>query len=91
MHISLYDYENKVIRPVGDPRVHFVLNCMVVDFPRLPDKPFARDMLDSQLNEASFEFLKVFFSVSTKIISNLPSTILEIFLAVLSSNITIPK
>jgi hypothetical protein len=70
MHISLYDYENKVIRPVGEPRVHFVLNCMVVDCPRLPNKPFAPDKLDSQLNEASIEFLndpkKVFVDHSKK-------------------------
>jgi hypothetical protein len=46
-HISLYDYENKIIKPMGDPRVHFALNCMVVDCPRLPDKPFAPEILDS--------------------------------------------
>lgn len=70
MHISLYDYENKVIRPMGDPRVHFALNCMVVDCPRLPNKPFAPEMLDSQLNEASVEFLndpkKIFVDHSKK-------------------------
>jgi hypothetical protein len=70
MYISLYDYENKVIRPVGEPRVHFALNFMVVDYPRLPNKPFAPDKLDSQLNEASVEFLndpkKVFVDHSKK-------------------------
>ena len=69
-HISLYDYENKIIRPMGDPRVHFALNCMVVDCPRLPDKPFTPEMLDSQLNEAAVEFLndpkKVFVDHSKK-------------------------
>ncbi|MBC8283409.1 MAG: DUF547 domain-containing protein [Nitrospinae bacterium] len=56
-HISLYDYENKIIRPAGDPRVHFALNCMVVDCPRLPDTPFTPENLDAQLNEAAIEFL----------------------------------
>ena len=69
-HISLYDYENKIIRPMGDPRVHFALNCMVVDCPRLPYKPFTPEMLDSQLNEAAVEFLndpkKVFIDHSKK-------------------------
>ncbi|MFT4577672.1 MAG: hypothetical protein ACI9UO_000487 [Nitrospinales bacterium] len=69
-HISLYDYENKIIRPIGDPRVHFALNCMVVDCPRLPNKPFIAEMLDSQLDEASVEFLndpkKVFVDHSKK-------------------------
>ncbi len=69
-HISLYDYENKIIRPMGDPRVHFALNCMVIDCPRLPKKPFTPEMLDAQLNEASVEFLndpqKVFVDHSKK-------------------------
>lgn len=70
MHISLYDYENKIIRPLGDPRVHFALNCMVVDCPRLPNKPFVPENLDSQLDEASVEFLndpkKIFVDHSKK-------------------------
>jgi hypothetical protein len=39
--ISLYDFENKVIRPLGEERVHFALNCMVVSCPRLPRRAFA--------------------------------------------------
>ena len=27
----LYDYENEVIRPIGEVRVHFALNCMARD------------------------------------------------------------
>ena len=36
MDISLYDYENNVIRALGDPRIHVALNCMSVSCPRLP-------------------------------------------------------
>jgi hypothetical protein len=53
---SLYDYENKVIRPLGEPRVHFALNCMVRDCPRLPRKPFMSGELDRQLQAATVEF-----------------------------------
>ena len=53
---SLYDYENKVIRPLGEARVHFVLNCMVRDCPRLPREPFLADTLETQLESASREF-----------------------------------
>jgi hypothetical protein len=53
---SLYNYENKVIRPLGEPRVHFALNCMVRDCPRLPREPFRADKLDSQLEAAAREF-----------------------------------
>ena len=54
--ISLYDYENKVIRPLGDPRIHFALNCMVRACPKLPKVPFAAATLDEQLDAAAREF-----------------------------------
>jgi hypothetical protein len=31
--ISLYTFENDVIRPLGEERIHFALNCMVVSCP----------------------------------------------------------
>jgi hypothetical protein len=37
--ISLYDYENDVIRPLGEERVHFALNCMAVSCPRCRASP----------------------------------------------------
>lgn len=55
--VSLYDFENKVIRPVGDERVHFALNCMVVSCPRLPREAFSADGLDRQLDSATREFM----------------------------------
>jgi hypothetical protein len=55
--ISLYDYENKVIRPLGDPRVHFALNCMVRACPRLPQTPFQAGDLDDTLNSLAREFV----------------------------------
>lgn len=54
---SLYDYENEVIRGYGDARVHFALNCMVRDCPRLPREPFRAATLDAQLDAAAREFL----------------------------------
>ena len=53
---SLYDYENDIIRPLGEPRVHFALNCMVRDCPRLPREPFLGTTLDVQLEAATREF-----------------------------------
>lgn len=53
---NLYDYENDVIRPLGDERVHFALNCMVRDCPRLPRVPFSAALLDEQLDTAAREF-----------------------------------
>lgn len=47
--ISLYDYENRVIRALGEERVHFALNCMAVSCPRLPRKPFSAATLEQDL------------------------------------------
>ncbi len=54
--ISLYDFENKVIRPIGDPRVHFALNCMARGCPRLPREPFRADLLDPELEACAQYF-----------------------------------
>ena len=54
--ISLYDYENDVIRPLGDPRVHVALNCMSVGCPRLPREPFLPDRLEAQLEREARRF-----------------------------------
>ncbi len=48
--ISLYDYENKVIRPLRDARIHFALNCMSVGCPRLPRDVFLPEKLEIQLD-----------------------------------------
>ncbi|MDT8321970.1 MAG: DUF547 domain-containing protein [Xanthomonadales bacterium] len=53
---SLYDYENGVIRPLGEARVHFALNCMVRGCPRLPREPFRAGSLERQLQDATVEF-----------------------------------
>jgi len=55
--MSLYALENRIIRPLGDPRVHFALNCMVRGCPRLPRVPFDAARLDAQLDEAARLFL----------------------------------
>jgi len=55
--ISLYALENQVIRPLGDPRVHFALNCMARSCPRLPKEPFRAETLDSDLDRLAREFL----------------------------------
>ena len=54
---SLYQLEHAVIRPLGDPRVHFALNCMVRGCPRLPREPFDPSRLDAQLEREARRFL----------------------------------
>ncbi len=54
--MSLSALETDIIRPLGDPRVHFVLNCMTISCPRLPRTPFTADALDRQRDAAAGEF-----------------------------------
>jgi len=53
---DLYTYENKVIRPLGEARMHFVLNCMVRDCPRLPKTVFRAETIEGDLQAAAVEF-----------------------------------
>ena len=55
---NLYDYEKKVILPLGEPRVHFALNCMVRSCPRLLRVPYRTETLEVQLEAATIEFLR---------------------------------
>ncbi len=54
---SLYNFENTVIRRVGEPRIHFALNCVTRSCPRLPREPFEPARLEDQLDAAAREFL----------------------------------
>jgi Protein of unknown function, DUF547 len=51
--LSLYSFENDVIRPftraIGEPRVHFALNCSARSCPVLPRTPFSAAGLDAEL------------------------------------------
>ncbi len=53
--ISLGELENRILRPMGDPRIHFALNDMARSSPRLPREPFRADQLDMEL-EATAQF-----------------------------------
>ncbi len=55
--ISLYNFENDVVRRIGEERVHFALNCMVVSCPRLPRTAFTADKIDKQLDVAARTFI----------------------------------
>lgn len=50
---SLYAFENDIIRPftraIGEPRVHFALNCSALACPALPRQPFRAATLDADL------------------------------------------
>ena len=58
--LSLYSFENDVIRPttraLNDPRVHFALNCSAVSCPVLPRVPFTAEALDAELERETQAF-----------------------------------
>jgi Protein of unknown function, DUF547 len=56
--ISLYDYENVVIRALGEPRIHVALNCMSIGCPQLPREVFVAEKLEQQLDREA----KIFFN-----------------------------
>jgi len=55
--ISLSKFENDVIRPLREERVHFALNCMVVSCPRLPRVAFSAAGLEERLDTAARNFI----------------------------------
>lgn len=54
--ISLYKYENAVVRKLNDPRMHVALNCMSVGCPRLPREAFTPERLNEQLDREAKRF-----------------------------------
>jgi hypothetical protein len=55
--LSLYDLENKVIRPqLEDARVHFALNCASAGCPELPAEAFTPARVDEQLSREARKF-----------------------------------
>ena len=46
--MSLYAFENDIIRKLNEPRIHFALNCSAVSCPVLPRTPFSADRLDEE-------------------------------------------
>jgi hypothetical protein len=54
--ISLYDLEHKVLRPLGDPRIHFAIICASRSCPFLRPRR-TRPRLDAQLDDQARQFV----------------------------------
>jgi hypothetical protein len=54
---SLNDVENNIIRPMGDPRIHFAINCAAKSCPPLRAEAFEPGRLDEQLEEQTRQFI----------------------------------
>ncbi len=47
---SLDEIEHEIIRPMGEPRIHFAVNCAALSCPALAAEPYTGDALDEQLD-----------------------------------------
>lgn len=54
---SLNEIEHAILRPMGDPRIHFAVNCASRSCPMLADTPYVGDRLDAQLDAAVERFI----------------------------------
>ena len=48
---TLDQIEHEILRPMGDARIHFAINCASVSCPDLRTEAYRAEKLDSQLNE----------------------------------------
>ncbi len=54
---SLDHIEHEILRPLGDPRIHFALVCAALSCPDLRPEPYMPETLDEQLHDAGETFL----------------------------------
>jgi len=54
---TLNGIENDVLRPMGEPRIHFAIVCASVSCPDLRHEAYQANKLDAQLNEQAASFL----------------------------------
>ena len=54
---SLNDIENTIIRPMGEPRIHFALNCAAKSCPPLANEAFVAEKLNVQLESRTRKFV----------------------------------
>ncbi|MFQ5730716.1 MAG: DUF547 domain-containing protein [Planctomycetaceae bacterium] len=53
---SLNDMEHKILRKMGDPRIHFAIVCASVSCPRLRNEAYAAKTLNDQLSDNARDF-----------------------------------
>ncbi len=56
--LTLDDIEHKIIRPLGDPRIHFAVNCASLSCPDLPLEAFKSASVREQLEAGAFRFFQ---------------------------------
>jgi hypothetical protein len=57
---SLEEIEHDILRKMGDPRIHFAINCASISCPKLSKLAYFPYKIDKQLDDATKVFLKDF-------------------------------
>ena len=55
--ISLNFIEHSILRKMNEPRIHFAINCASISCPKLLNKAYLPETLDSQLDVATTTFI----------------------------------
>ena len=55
--LTLNEIEHKVLRKMGDPRIHFAINCASASCPKLLNEAFRASKVQKQLEEATAIFI----------------------------------
>ena len=55
--VTLNQIEHEILRPMGDPRIHFAINCASLSCPDLRNEAYNGRQLDSQLDEQCKRFM----------------------------------
>lgn len=55
--LSLGQIEHKILRKMNDPRIHFAINCASYSCPKLVNEAFTASEMESQLQEATTDFI----------------------------------
>ncbi len=55
--VTLGGVEHKILRPMGDPRIHFAIVCASVSCPDLRSEPYLAGKIDVQLDDQVRQFL----------------------------------
>ncbi|QMU62317.1 MAG: DUF547 domain-containing protein [Gammaproteobacteria bacterium] len=57
LSISLFEIEHEVILPLGEPRIHFAINCASSSCPKLTTQAYSAENLDEELTQAAKYFI----------------------------------
>lgn len=55
--VSLSEIENKILRKMNEPRIHFAINCASKSCPKLLNEAFTSENVESLLDKATKEFI----------------------------------